>query len=428
MNQFRLLAGLPLLKEDDALTAGSEAHSEYMAVLNNPDARYQSERTYPEHYSEAGDKAARNSNIFSTMSPQGEYDWAINYWISAPFNIVPILDPQLTSVGFGYYEDEIGDVTKTAVLDINSAIDETIAPNYPITFPQDGGKTWITTYHQYEYPNPLTVCAGYQQPTGPPLVLQIGAGEQTPNVTAFQFKQGNQLLAACLLDESNYVNEDMYAQEFGRAILDARDAIVLIPERPLSIGNSYTAAVEVDGEWIEWSFTVVPRPEATLLVNPQYEPPADMQFIWPVSNRDIYKSFWYKHTGIDLLLPIGTPVVASEDGTVFATGWDERGYGNAIQITHKDGIRTLYGHLDSFNVQVGDEVKQGDVIGFSGNTGNSDQPHLHFEIMFHFYRPVDPCDYLVDLPLNTPDEPLTEEDYLLIDQRCGQKMLLVERP
>ncbi len=417
LNQFRLSAGLPLLVEDVALSAGSQLHSEYMIIEDNPNARYQSKRS--ENYTEAGDRAARNANIFAMTSDGGEYDWAVNYWMTAPFHIVPMLDPQLESVGFGSFAGG-GEVKYTAVLDVNSGKNETNIPDYPITFPQDGGKTWLTFYSLFEYPDPLTVCDDYQQPTGPPLVLLLGS-DNVPEVTNYNLQRGDVLLDACLLYEQNYVNEDEYAQEVGRSVLHERGAVVLIPQQPLTVGSIYTASVTVNGEVYTWMFTAVARPESTFPVTPQYQPPDDIIFHWPVTNDDVYREYWPQHTGIDLLMPEGSPIAASEAGKIVFRGWDDRGYGNTIILDHGDGIRTLYAHMESFNMDIPRDgwVQQGDVIGYVGNTGNSDQPHIHFEIHFHYYHPVDPCNYLVAFATGDGSP-----DGALVPQACGSMMVL----
>lgn len=85
------------------------------------------------------------------------------------------------------------------------------------------------------------------------------------------------------------------------------------------------------------------------------------------------------HEGLDIAVPTGTPVQAAKDGkVVFADNGG--GYGNLVVIQHGDGTFTKYAHQSQLNVQVGQEVKAGEVIGKSGSTGNSTGPHLHFEV------------------------------------------------
>jgi murein DD-endopeptidase MepM/ murein hydrolase activator NlpD len=85
------------------------------------------------------------------------------------------------------------------------------------------------------------------------------------------------------------------------------------------------------------------------------------------------------HTGTDLAAPLGTPVLAAYAGRVALADF-LGGYGLAVTIDHNRGTQqTLYGHLSEVFVRSGDAVKQGDVIGRVGSTGNSTGPHLHFE-------------------------------------------------
>ncbi len=87
------------------------------------------------------------------------------------------------------------------------------------------------------------------------------------------------------------------------------------------------------------------------------------------------------HTGIDYLCPLATPILASESGQVFFAGWKDGGYGYCVFIKHPDGNVSIYEHLLSpVPVSIGQDVERGQVIGYSGSTGNSTGPHLHFEM------------------------------------------------
>lgn len=87
------------------------------------------------------------------------------------------------------------------------------------------------------------------------------------------------------------------------------------------------------------------------------------------------------HTGIDYGCPIATPILASAGGTVMFAGWDSTGFGWCVIIRHGDQCSTLYAHLSLImrKIYAGTEVEQGEEIGFSGSSGNSTGPHLHFE-------------------------------------------------
>jgi murein DD-endopeptidase MepM/ murein hydrolase activator NlpD len=100
------------------------------------------------------------------------------------------------------------------------------------------------------------------------------------------------------------------------------------------------------------------------------------------------------HPGIDISVPRGTKVTAPADGVVVFCG-QRAGYGNAMMIDHGFGVVTRYGHLDGFNVRPGQRVKRGDVIAFSGNTGRSTAPHLHYEVWVHDQM-RNPIEFIID--------------------------------
>jgi len=105
-------------------------------------------------------------------------------------------------------------------------------------------------------------------------------------------------------------------------------------------------------------------------------------FVWPTSGR-ITQKFWARHKAIDIGAPTGTPVVASDSGYVVKAGWSKYGYGKYVVIDHGNGFQTLYAHLSTILVQVGQSVAKGTRIGSVGSTGRSTGPHLHFEIRYN---------------------------------------------
>lgn len=104
------------------------------------------------------------------------------------------------------------------------------------------------------------------------------------------------------------------------------------------------------------------------------------QFIWPVGGSISQRYVWY-HRGLDIANKAQPPVLAADSGRVTVAGWpDSGGYGNRVMIDHGNGLTTLYAHMSSISVSVGQTVNRGDVIGNVGSTGRSTGPHLHFEI------------------------------------------------
>jgi len=119
------------------------------------------------------------------------------------------------------------------------------------------------------------------------------------------------------------------------------------------------------------------------------------QLIYPASGpiSSPFGPRWGRlHAGIDIPLPIGTPLRAADGGRVAIAG-PTGGYGNYTCIQHSGSLSTCYGHQNTIGVSVGQSVSQGQVIGQSGNTGNSTGPHLHFETRVNG-NPVDPMGYL----------------------------------
>lgn len=86
------------------------------------------------------------------------------------------------------------------------------------------------------------------------------------------------------------------------------------------------------------------------------------------------------HYGQDFEVPYGTEVYATGNGTVIESGWNSMGFGNFVVIDHGYGLRTTYGHLSRINVAKGVSIRRGDLLGYSGNTGTSSGPHLHYQI------------------------------------------------
>jgi LysM repeat protein len=116
-------------------------------------------------------------------------------------------------------------------------------------------------------------------------------------------------------------------------------------------------------------------------------------FIYPVNSRNYTQYYWVGHRAVDIALPEGSPVYASDTGTVTYAGWNVYGYGNLIVINHGNGYETFYAHLSAINVVPGQIVYQGNVIGATGNTGNSSGPHIHFEVRLYGNQD-DPCYYI----------------------------------
>jgi murein DD-endopeptidase MepM/ murein hydrolase activator NlpD len=118
----------------------------------------------------------------------------------------------------------------------------------------------------------------------------------------------------------------------------------------------------------------------------QYEAGASKPSHWPLDVQGFVTRGQVRpgvpdesHVGIDIAVPIGTPIRASGGGTVMAAGYDSD-YGLFVLLRHPAGYETMYGHTSRLLAAEGDEVQAGQVIGLSGNSGRSTAPHLHFEV------------------------------------------------
>lgn len=125
-------------------------------------------------------------------------------------------------------------------------------------------------------------------------------------------------------------------------------------------------------------------------------------FIWPTSaTRLVTCPYGYRicpfhgeeyHSGVDIGAPYGSAILAAKSGTVIQAGWNG-GYGISVTIAHEGGRSTLYGHMCDWNVSAGQQVSQGQVIGWCGSTGNSTGPHIHYG-MYQNGNLTDPLPYL----------------------------------
>lgn len=142
------------------------------------------------------------------------------------------------------------------------------------------------------------------------------------------------------------------------------------------------------------------------------------------------------HLGVDFApLAVGSPVIASETGTVIVVADEPSGFGNLVVIRHaqydtgKGSWRSLYAHLSSFVARAGDYINQGDLVGYSGGeagtpgAGSSTGPHLHFQIMdgggTNSQNTIDPMTVLVDPSTPTPPPVKPKEDVMLVSQSDG---------
>lgn len=131
---------------------------------------------------------------------------------------------------------------------------------------------------------------------------------------------------------------------------------------------------------------------------------ASMPAIQPINNKELRRLHYtfgmrmhpilrrmMPHNGLDFSAPTGTPVYTTGDGVVRSAYYSTT-FGKVVFVDHGYGYVTVYAHLSEFNVEKGDAVKRGDLIGLVGNTGRSKGPHLHYEVRYNG-KPMNPIHY-----------------------------------
>lgn len=163
-------------------------------------------------------------------------------------------------------------------------------------------------------------------------------------------------------------------------------------------------------DFLEEEVEIVEKPVQNLLVSMKvdgveevFEVRIEEDFISPIENARILSKYGMRehpikkgqhlHHGVDYRAAMGTPIRASASGKITKANISPKGYGKHIEIQHSDGMSTIYAQLSELKVSLGQEVKQGEIIALSGNSGQSTGPHLHFEIRKNG-KSVDPEKYL----------------------------------
>ena len=191
-----------------------------------------------------------------------------------------------------------------------------------------------------------------------------------------------------LLTNHGWVDSDQWLEAGTNWRLPLREGLLITVQRGdtlLAIANAH--GVDIDLILADPA-NGVDDPNMIVIGQEIILPLAMPDFAWPASGVltdpfGLCRS-WdcsYRHRGLDMALDIYEPIVASADGVVTFVGGDSSfGLGWYVEVDHGDGWSTTYAHLVEFNVYEGEEVSQGDVIGYNGNTGYSTGPHLHFEV------------------------------------------------
>jgi Cysteine-rich secretory protein family len=244
-NTWRASLGLSLLTENSTWSAGDYNHAVYM-VKNDLVTHYETVGT--PYYTTDGDAAARNSNIYVSSSTSTTDEQAIDWWMQAPFHAMGMMDPRLSTTGFGSYREVKSGWDMGAAVDVIRG-NSFSGGQYPVYFPGNGTTEPLTSYGGGETPNPLQACPGYSAPTGLPIFVEVGGNVSTVAGSVHSFTGNGVPLNHCVIDSTNgTVGSNLVL----------RGGVILIPQQPLQNGVKYVAALTVNGAPYTWSFTVGP--------------------------------------------------------------------------------------------------------------------------------------------------------------------------
>ena len=216
---------------------------------------------------------------------------------------------------------------------------------------------------------------------------------------ALQYLKENKLLSVKCQVETTYkgaVNFDTVKKEDNTMYQGS----IKIEKEGETGENLITASVlYVNGEEVSREIIkeeVIKEPVSQIEITGTKEAPKGYgSFISPVSGKltSEFGQRWGRlHGGVDLAAPEGTPIKASDNGTVVFADYSGS-YGLLVKVDHKNGYITYYAHCSKINVNVGDSVLKGNTIALVGNTGNSTGPHCHFEIRYN-NEPIDPMKFI----------------------------------
>jgi hypothetical protein len=292
VNYYRAMVKLPPIVEDPALSRGDRAHTIYVVKNYHYEiahrglgAEMHTEDPGSPNFTPEGLEAAKASDMDVWFMPQrpanaidrpglsdpdewsaertpGSPAWSIDGWMSIPFHRMPILNPRLTSAGFGIYCESGACAAGLNLLNGSQRKSPAaVAERGPIEFPPDGAAVAIRSFGN-EWPDPRTNCPGYEPPSGLAITLQLGAWMDTHrgeySIARENADGSRAAVEACGFDSTSYSNPDGYSQELGRNVLKSYGAVAVIPRAPLDKGAKYAVSMGANGKQYEWTFSTRP--------------------------------------------------------------------------------------------------------------------------------------------------------------------------
>ena len=239
LNAWRASTSTPALTESSTYSAGDVLHATYMVQTGQ--ITHGESTAYPQ-YTLAGDIAGQNSNIFVSSSTGTSDVQAIDWWMGAPFHAMAMMDPRLTTTGFGSYRNAAYTWQMGAA--VNTGQGMTAPGQYPVYFPGNGSIEPLTAYSGNEFPDPTQACPGY---SGLPLFIEVGANVTTTAGPVHTLVGNGASLTNCVIDSTNATFAPY---------LTWRGGVIVFPQQTLQNGVRYVVALTVNGLPYTWSFTV----------------------------------------------------------------------------------------------------------------------------------------------------------------------------
>jgi murein DD-endopeptidase MepM/ murein hydrolase activator NlpD len=286
-------------------------------------------------------------------------------------------------------------VPASAVMQANSiAAPATLHPGQRLVIPRyNSSRVAATPAPRPAAPTVAPVAA--VNPAGNPGVHVVAAGDTLSKISHRYHKSVNEIAKA------NNIQPTATLNVADRLIIPGAQASAVKANAPAAGAQAkpVAAAAPKEGEPAQNASVVAPAAdaldkEAAKLAEGTGALP---KFRWPANGRVIAgygpTTNGQQNDGINIALPENTPVKAAEDGVVAYAGNELKGYGNLVLVRHPNGYVTAYAHAKELLVKRGDQVKRGQVIARSGQTGNVNAPQLHFEIR-KGASPLDPTRFL----------------------------------
>jgi IPT/TIG domain len=238
-NAWRANTGTSTLIEDSNMDSGDVLHATYMVQTGQ--VTHSESTAYPQ-YTAAGNTAALNSNIFVSSSTNTTDVQSIDWWMGAPFHSMAMMDPRLTTTGFGSYRNSAYSWQMGAAVNVGQGL--TAPGQYPVFFPGNGTTEPLTSYSGHEFPDPTLACPGY---TGLPLFVEVGGNVATAAGPVHTLTGNGTALTNCVIDSTNAAVPGATTWHGG---------VIVFPQAPLQNGVKYVVALTVNGAPYTWSFTV----------------------------------------------------------------------------------------------------------------------------------------------------------------------------